>query len=159
MQKALPQWYSTVPGCIVRSKAVTGAMTWLFTNNLFAKSNHTLMISPIVQNAVQTSIRDNTGISISSLEFSLVGGGSINETYQLLINKKEKFFCKINSASRFPWMFEKEKNGLQLLASEKIIRVPEVVDSLLVNGSQVLILEWIEQGIKSNTFWKVFGEQ
>lgn len=117
------------------------------------------MISSSLQNRLKTFIAEIAGISISSLELSSVGGGSINQTYQVLINKKEKFFCKINSASRFPQMFEKEKGGLELLASKKIIRVPSVIGHFIETDQQVLLLEWIEQGSTSDRFWNLFGEQ
>ena len=117
------------------------------------------MISSSLQNAVQSFISEKTGIVVSSFEISIIGGGSINQTYQVLINRKEKFFCKINSAARFPQMFEKEKNGLELLASKKIIRVPAVIGTFIKNDQQVLLLEWIDQGIKSGSFWTLFGEQ
>jgi protein-ribulosamine 3-kinase len=117
------------------------------------------MLSASLQNTLKSFITDNTGTSASSIELLMVGGGSINQTYQILINKKEKFFCKINSASRFPLMFEKEKSGLEILASAKIIRVPAVIGTFTENDSQVILLEWIEQGVRSERFWKIFGEQ
>lgn len=104
-------------------------------------------------------LNENTGTNVSSLQFSVVGGGSINKTYQITTNKKEKFFCKVNSAEAYPKMFEKEKSGLALLAAEQIIRVPNVIGTFEVNDDQVLLMEWIEQGIKSNVFWTRFGEQ
>jgi len=116
------------------------------------------MISSL-QNELQIFLSDKFGISISSFEFSRIGGGSINQTYQVLINKKEKLFCKINSASRFTQMFEREKSGLELLGSQKIIRVPNVIGTLKIDDYQILLLEWIEQGNKSAHFWKIFGEQ
>lgn len=117
------------------------------------------MISLSLQNRIKSFVAENLGVSISYIGFSMVGGGSINQTYQLLINKKEKFFCKINSSSLFPQMFEKERKGLALLASKKIIRVPAVIGTLLETDNQVLLLEWIEQGIKTEKFWRIFGEQ
>lgn len=117
------------------------------------------MISSPLQNTLKSFIAENTGIPVSSFSFSAVGGGSINKTYQLLVNKKEKIFCKVNSASRFPQMFEKEKLGLELLAAEKVIRVPKVLGSFLLYNDQVLLLEWIEQGSKDEHFWKIFGGQ
>lgn len=56
-------------------------------------------------------------------------------------------------------MFEKEKKGLELLVSQKVIRVPNVVGTFIEDDHQVLVLEWIEQGARSDNFWKVFGEQ
>jgi fructosamine-3-kinase len=117
------------------------------------------MISSSLQNALKTFIKEALGTSVSSLEHSAVGGGSINKTYRILINGKQKLFCKINSASSFPGMFEKEKSGLELLAAEKIIRAPKVFGSFLHADNQVLVLEWIEQGPQSASFWRRFGEQ
>src|SRR6478609_9296032 len=97
-------------------------------------------------------------LSKSKLRFIRVEGGSINEAYRIEDDKR-KWFCKINSAEQFPWMFEKEKNGLEFLGTKGTIRVPEVIWQGQENGKQILILEWIEQEIRSNGFWKKFGEQ
>ena len=71
-----------------------------------------------------------TGIvhtTISSLQFSSVGGGSINETYKVKTNGNDTFFLKLNSVPAFPSLFEKEKNGLAFLAQQKLIRTPGIV--------------------------------
>jgi len=117
------------------------------------------MFFSTLQNTIQTFIAEKLSISFSSIEYFPVGGGSINQTFQILVDRKEKFFCKVNSASRFPSMFEKEKNGLELLASKKIFRVPTVLGSFIENDYQFLLLEWIEQASTSKRFWNLFGEQ
>ena len=117
------------------------------------------MISFTLQEKIGTFISEQTGIVISNISFSSVGGGSINQTFKVIINKKAGFFCKINSATKFPLMFEKEERGLRLLNSRGIIRVPQVVGSFIENEYQVLLLEYIEQGVRSDRFWKMFGEQ
>jgi fructosamine-3-kinase len=117
------------------------------------------MISGSLKDRLKAFITKNTGLSISSFDLSAVGGGSINQTWKISINQKEKFFCKINSASRFPSMFEKEKKGLELLASQKVIRVPYVLGTFKEDDYQVLVLEWIEQGARSDNFWTLFAEQ
>src|SRR5215210_731722 len=43
-----------------------------------------------------------------------VGGGSINNAYRLETNEG-RFFVKVNSADRFPSMFEAEADGLKRL--------------------------------------------
>ena len=96
---------------------------------------------------------------ITSFQFSSIGGGSINGTYKITINNTRNFFVKINNAQKFPSLFEKEKNGLTFIAEQKIIRTPQVIDSVISGKYQILVLEWIEQGIRSKTFWKIFGEQ
>ncbi|MFL5739631.1 MAG: fructosamine kinase family protein [Flavisolibacter sp.] len=87
-----------------------------------------------------------------------VGGGSINDSFRLCFDQRQ-FFCKINSASKFPQLFEKEKKGLQLLGEKKIIRVPEVLDCFEIDQQQVLVLEWIAPGERTENFWKEFGRQ
>lgn len=104
-------------------------------------------------------IRTKFGSSISSLQLTPVGGGSINHTYQLTTNRKDNLFCKINSRTKFPGLFEAESSGLELLRAQQVIRVPEVVGSIVAEDSQVLVLQWIEQGMRTKAFWKLFGEQ
>jgi len=97
------------------------------------------------------------GKSIQSIKE--VSGGSINQSYHVKTSDNHQLFCKINSSSRFPGMFIKEKNGLALIGSSGAIRVPVCMFTEIVNGQQVLILEWIEQGQKTSSFWKKFGQQ
>jgi fructosamine-3-kinase len=87
-----------------------------------------------------------------------VGGGSINETYRLQFDDS-KVFCKVNSATNFPGLFVKEKAGLALLEKQGVIKTPSVIDCFEVFGHQVLVLEWVEEGLRTETFWKKFGEQ
>ena len=116
------------------------------------------MISTSVQLYVQQWLKDATGAAPASLRFTPVGGGSINETYRITAGERS-FFCKINSKAKFPSLFECEQQGLELLAQQGIIRVPQVVACGHAGSEQILILEWIEQGLKTPAFWKSFGEQ
>jgi len=57
-----------------------------------------------------------------------IGGGSINDAYQLLSTKhNSRWFCKFNAAGQFPDLFEKEAKGLALLRQKGIIRVPSAI--------------------------------
>ena len=94
---------------------------------------------------------------VNSIELKSIGGGSINETYKIII-PQQTFFCKINSATKFPHLFQKEANGLNNIKAQKIIRVPEVVDCFEDEENQLLILEWIQPGERTELFWKTFGE-
>jgi fructosamine-3-kinase len=87
-----------------------------------------------------------------------VGGGSINRTYKI-ITSTGSFFCKVNSASKFPHLFTKEKNGLALIGKQNLIKVPGVIDIGCYGDQQVLVLEWIEEGARNQEFWKTFGQQ
>ena len=117
------------------------------------------MVLQSLQEHIKVLLTDNIGSKISSIKFIPVGGGSINNAYQIITNTSEIFFCKINDASRYPLMFKKEKHGLQLLSAQHVIRVPEVICVDEAHGQQIIIMEWIEQGRRNENFWKLFGKQ
>ncbi|MFI5187982.1 MAG: fructosamine kinase family protein [Chitinophagales bacterium] len=112
-----------------------------------------------IQKYLNQFLSDKLNLRISSFQFLPVGGGSINDTFQLTINHTIKFFLKLNSAARYPRLFEKERNGLEFLGKQKIIHVPALIAFDEIGGHQVLLLEWIEGGLKTEKFWKQFGEQ
>ena len=112
-----------------------------------------------LQRHLSKIISNNLQSTISSIEFHAAGGGSINYSYQIHVNNSKKFFCKINTAIAYPQLFEKEKNGLLLLQKQNLIRVPHIIACEVFEEKQVLILEWIEQGLKTPSFWKSFGVQ
>ena len=87
-----------------------------------------------------------------------VGGGCINQTYKITTADKY-FFCKLNSASKFPHLFEKEKNGLELIQKYNVIKTPGIIDYSIIGNEQILTLEWIEVGNRNDEFWKTFGQQ
>lgn len=87
-----------------------------------------------------------------------IGGGSINDCYRVNLSN-ETLFCKTNSASAFPGLFQKEVAGLALVAKQGIIKTPSVIDCFEEGDTQVLLLEWTEPGERTETFWKAFGEQ
>jgi protein-ribulosamine 3-kinase len=111
------------------------------------------MITASVQSYIKQLLNEG-----ADLQFTAVGGGSINNTYRIK-TAKQTFFCKLNSQAELPGMFEAEQNGLALLASKQVIRIPRVIANAQKDGTQILILEWIEQGLKSDTFWETFGRQ
>ncbi len=85
-----------------------------------------------------------------------VGGGSINSAYGLETNVG-KFFVKLNSASRYPKMFEKEALGLKTLSDAGELPVPEVVGFDENRVDAFLVLKFIETGAPSDRFWEAFG--
>ncbi|HEY0750829.1 MAG TPA: fructosamine kinase family protein, partial [Chitinophagaceae bacterium] len=89
-----------------------------------------------------------------NLTIQPVGGGCINDCYKVSTSQRS-FFCKINSASKFPHLFEREAEGLQLLEMNGSIRTPSVIDYFTYNDNQVLVLEWIFPGENSTSFWKL----
>jgi fructosamine-3-kinase len=111
-----------------------------------------------IKELVAALIGKNHLAANSSPDLISIGGGSINDTYRVKYNN-EQYFLKLNDAAALPGLFAKEKNGLQLLAAQGIFRIPAVIDSTEAGPVQVLLLEWIDSGPKSGTFWSSFGEQ
>jgi fructosamine-3-kinase len=100
------------------------------------------------------------GVDVTGpLQVRAVGGGSVNNAYLITTSQRQYWFCKINDAGRFPDLFVLERQGLALLGATDSIRVPKVIACELIAGKQVLVLEWIEEGLRSDSFWTTFGRQ
>lgn len=106
---------------------------------------------------LQTKLSE-TFSKIEAISVQPVGGGSINEAYHISFSGMS-VFCKVNSATKFPHLFIKEKKGLRLLAEKEIIKTPSIIDCFVYDDKQVLLLEWIEEGKRTGNFWIAFGEQ
>jgi len=111
-----------------------------------------------IQSAIEKKFKELFPSITNEIHFGSVAGGCINETYKIDFSGKQ-FFSKLNSASKFPHLFEREAQGLKLIAGQKIIKVPEVIDHFEIDHHQILLLEWIEEGERTEGFWKKFGEQ
>lgn len=109
-----------------------------------------LPVPPEILNAVETAI----GESIES--FSFLSGGCINKGGRLTTSGGS-FFLKWNDEKKFPGMFFAEARGLALLRKAKGLAVPMVVQTGSAGGLQFLLLEYIESGTRSGSFWKNFG--
>ncbi|MBN2615813.1 MAG: fructosamine kinase family protein [Bacteroidales bacterium] len=108
------------------------------------------------QESVEQLLSNKTGAPVQILNRSSVGGGSINAAYRLETTAG-LFFTKVNSASRYPHMFEKEALGLQLLGHAGVISVPEVIDSGESGPDAFLVLKYIESKREAPNFWEDFG--
>lgn len=107
---------------------------------------------------VEQILSNNAGKTVEIKLLSLVGGGSINEAYRLKTNAGN-YFIKVNSAKRFPQLFEKEARGLEVLFNTNSISVPKVVDFGEVDDVAFLLLPFIESRNQNANFWFQFGEQ
>ena len=82
-------------------------------------------------------------------------GGDINEVYQAFLPEKS-VVIKINNSQSLPQLFEKEKQGLELLSKSTFI-VPKPIKTGSIDDTPFLIMDYIEQGSELN--WPVFGEK
>jgi len=94
-------------------------------------------------------------LSQKVLRINTMSGGDINDVY--FIKTKEKdFVLKVNSSSKFPKMFEKEKKGLEKISSTgaKSPKVIEVFENL---KHQFLLIEFIKEEKTQKGFWRRFA--
>lgn len=95
-------------------------------------------------------------LNIDIIRYEEVHGGDINKAWRLDC-RDTNYFLKVNHASRYPAMFEKEANGLTALAKGSSLIVPSVIKYGTTLQQQYLLLQWIEKGISKKDFWESFG--
>ncbi len=100
---------------------------------------------------VFSKIEDLIGQKITG--FKLVSGGSIATSNQIRFEDGKYAFLKTNPYDET--MFFKEANGLKEILKTESIRVPKV----LFVDTDLLLLEFIEEGRKDKDFFSRFGLQ
>jgi protein-ribulosamine 3-kinase len=109
-----------------------------------------------LKKSVEPLLSPKNGIPVHIKETIGIGGGCINEAYELKTTGG-KYFIKYNSAATFPGMFEKEAAGLKILADTNSIDIPEVIGSGEAGNNAYILLQYIESGIPARNFWTDFG--
>ncbi len=107
-----------------------------------------------IENLLSTKLNKR----IEIINDSYVGGGSINDTRKIKTTAGD-FFVKINSASKFPSMFEKEAKGLDVLGKTAEIDVPETIGFGEEDNIAFLVLKLIKSAPMVNNFWEIFGKR
>jgi fructosamine-3-kinase len=102
-------------------------------------------------------LASTTGLPPEGWKFNPVSGGSINETWQIRSASGNSYFCKIHKRSDLPDLFITESNGLRRLAETGYFVLPRVLACDHRDDLQVLVLEWVREGIRTEKFWEVFG--
>lgn len=85
-----------------------------------------------------------------------LSGGDINAVY-LIQTKAQQCVVKINTAAKYPKMFEAEARGLQELKKSETFYIPEVINFGDVGEHSFLLLQYINPGTKTRDFWTQFG--
>lgn len=107
---------------------------------------------------IALSISQALGEEFTFVQRRSLSGGCINQGMEFITNRGS-FFVKINSATRYPGMFEAEARGLNILASTKTIRIPEVICSGVLHDTSFLVLEFINSSSRQRNFWIDFGQK
>src|SRR5215510_11081315 len=84
-------------------------------------------VHPSIQKYLNQLLSEAFPSKTGSPRSESIGGGSINDTYRIKFNGHQQFFLKVNSVSRYPALFQKEKNGLQFMDKRHVIHVPSVI--------------------------------
>lgn len=90
-------------------------------------------------------------------ELSMQGGGCINSA-AAVVTDEGRFFVKWNNAN-LATMFDREANGLSLLATTQTILTPKVHGHGVVGDKSFLIMDFIERGSPNERYWQNMGEQ
>lgn len=102
-------------------------------------------------------ILESCGIDTSGgIKVNPLSGGSINEVFKVVT--EDTVVCiKLNSASRFPDMFDKEANGLIAMDVEGGPMVPRPIATGNIEDDAYLVMEYIPGGRQRVSFWDEFG--
>lgn len=110
----------------------------------------------LIPSAIVQAIREKVHPTVLE-DFSFIPGGCINHG-GILATSRGFLFVKWNDRSAYPFMFEKETRGLNLLRDTKTIRIPEVAGYDECEIFQFILLELIESKARRADFWKILGE-
>lgn len=102
-------------------------------------------------------LQHTTGQTLHQPRIRSVGGGDINAAFRLQCNDVD-WFIKINRAALAP-MFVAEAVGLQELAAQHVLKVPQVIDYGCCDQQAYLILQHIELRSLRDNSAKLFGQQ
>jgi len=108
------------------------------------------------------AVRDDLSAIFQQSNQAIIGipsvtGGSINQCFKVQVTGGVNWFCKTNTKSGLPGLFEKEKNGIEMIARSRTIAVPGNIITGETSGEQWILMEWIEEGEATVTFWENFG--
>jgi len=106
--------------------------------------------------AIAQHISAQTGTAFVITDRRSVGGGCINQAYQIT-DGRQRFFLKLNRAAQVA-MFEAEALGLKEMYDSQTIRVPKPICWGTAEASAYVVLEWLDLGASSEGSWRRMGE-
>ncbi len=86
-----------------------------------------------------------------------VAGGDISKAYKFQY-RNSSFFLKVNDADAYPFMFQREADGLASLRKYSNCIVPEVIKTGVADHQQYLLLQWIERGAAAKDYYSSLGK-
>ena len=111
----------------------------------------------IMWNEISQAISQKTSNKFTIENRLSVGGGCINQAYQL-IGKEQNYFIKLNNASQVE-MFSAEALALQQIYDTNTIRVPKPICWGIAENNSYIVLEWLNLGRGDNQSWLEMGRK
>ncbi|MGD1908402.1 MAG: fructosamine kinase family protein [Leptolyngbyaceae cyanobacterium] len=106
---------------------------------------------------ISDRIAEATGHAFRLENRRSVGGGSINQAYQIEEGDR-RYFLKVNQAVHVG-MFEAEALGLAEMAQTQTILVPRPLCWGTAAGAAYIVMDWLELGRGNADSWYRMGEQ
>ncbi len=114
------------------------------------------MLPHSLKTETEKTLTRYTGKKIEIENITVMHGGSINHALKLSAGGMS-FFLKWNNTAASSLMFEAESRGIKLLRNSLSLNVPEVIATGTAGEHAYLLLEFIQPGIPSETFWEDFA--
>jgi fructosamine-3-kinase len=106
---------------------------------------------------IAQAITEATGQDFAIANTKSVGGGCINQGYQVSGNSTE-YFVKLNQASQVE-MFVAEAIGLKQMYATQTITVPQPICWGIADNSSYIVLQWLDLKGGSSQSWTQMGHQ
>lgn len=107
--------------------------------------------------SIVQQIELTTGLVLKNHRIKSIGGGSINDAYQLQ-SDQHSYFIKLNHP-QLSAMFEAEALGLEEMRSLNCLRIPEVICHGQTTSYSYIVLEYIQLGSLDGQANKLLGSQ
>jgi fructosamine-3-kinase len=114
------------------------------------------MISKELINVIEERLPRPQGVKIRINRVLETGGGDINRTFRIMCDDSS-YFLKMNDADSFPDMFQKEADGLTLMAGATSLQVPLPLFAGISGSDSFLVMEWLEKAKPLSGFWMNFA--
>lgn len=98
-----------------------------------------------------------TGSPFEIQQRRAVGGGSINQAYQISGGGRS-YFLKTNQASRLA-MFEQEALGLKEIADSQTVVAPRPLGCGVAGNVAYIVMDWIDLGGGGSGAWEAMGHR
>ena len=106
---------------------------------------------------IAREISQHTGNKFELSNYRSIGGGCINQAYQLSGNGST-YFVKLNQACEVE-MFAAEAAGLEHIFTTNTIRVPKPICWGVAGNHSYLVLEWLDLGRANSKSWEEMGRK